>query len=71
MSKNSKSAKRHAQARAVSAQRKGGGKLGMSQKKTTKRLTWDARKDGKLGGALLAAAERFAARREAGEPAEE
>jgi hypothetical protein len=56
MSKNSKSAKRHAAARAVSAQRTKGNKGGgMTKRLSTKRLTWYFKKDNKLPPSLMAA----------------
>lgn len=64
MSKNAKNARRHAEARQMSAQRKKGNKGPARTKKTnTKVLTWFARKDGKLGAAQVAKAEALAARK--------
>jgi hypothetical protein len=66
MSKNSKNGRKIVLARSVSVQRKKGNKGGgMTKKTSTKRLTWYFKKDGKLGAAMLAAAEALAARKAA------
>jgi hypothetical protein len=70
MSKNSKNHRKIVLARSVSAQRKKGNKGGgMTKKATTKKMTWYALKDGKLGAAALAAANARAAKREAAQEA--
>lgn len=64
MSKNSKNARKVREAKRVGEQRKKGNKGPARTKKlTTKKLTWFAKKDGKLGAAMVALAEAIAAKR--------
>lgn len=64
MSKNSKNARKVREAKRVGEQRKKGNKGPARTKKvTTKKLTWFAKKDNKLGAAMVAIAEAIAAKR--------
>jgi hypothetical protein len=55
MSKNSKNVRQHVLAREIAKRRKNGDRgSAHTQKKTSKRLTWHARKDGKLSSGLAA-----------------
>lgn len=64
MSKNSKNARKVREAKRIGEQRQKGNKGPARTKKlSTKRLTWFAKKDGKLGAAMVAIAEAIALKR--------